>query len=50
MDRIFKPFFTTKEDGTGLGLSIVHRVAEAHDGTVGVRNAEAGGAVFEVRW
>jgi len=50
MDRIFNPFFTTKEDGTGLGLSIVHRVAEAHDGTVGVRNAEAGGAVFEVRW
>lgn len=50
MDRIFNPFFTTKDDGTGLGLSIVHRVAEAHDGTVAVRNEGGGGAVFEIRW
>lgn len=48
MDRIFNPFFTTKDEGTGLGLSIVHRVVEAHEGTITVRND--GGAVFEVRW
>ena len=46
MDRIFNPFFTTKDSGTGLGLAIVHRVVEAHDGTISVRND--GGARFEI--
>ncbi|CAN5648531.1 hypothetical protein BH09PLA1_BH09PLA1_22050 [soil metagenome] len=49
IDRIFNPFFTTKDSGTGLGLSIVHRVIEAHDGTVMASNCEDGGAKFEVR-
>jgi signal transduction histidine kinase len=49
MDRIFNPFFTTKEAGTGLGLSIVHRVVEAHDGTITASNLDGGGAKFEVR-
>jgi two-component system, NtrC family, sensor histidine kinase HydH len=49
VDRIFNPFFTTKETGTGLGLSIVHRVIEAHDGSIVAGNDPAGGARFEVR-
>jgi len=49
LDRIFNPFFTTKETGTGLGLAIVHRIVEAHDGTISVRNASGGGALFEMR-
>jgi signal transduction histidine kinase len=49
LDRIFNPFFTTKETGTGLGLAIVHRIVEAHDGTIIVTNAEGGGAKFEIR-
>ena len=49
LDKIFNPFFTTKDTGTGLGLAIVHRVVEAHDGTIMVTNAEDGGAKFEIR-
>lgn len=49
MDRIFNPFFTTKDSGTGLGLAIVHRIIEAHDGSIRVSNREGGGARFEIR-
>jgi signal transduction histidine kinase len=52
LDRIFNPFFTTKESGTGLGLAIVHRIVEAHDGTITASNvdpADGTGAKFEIR-
>lgn len=48
IDRIFNPFFTTRDAGTGLGLAIVHRIVEAHDGSIRVFNGETGGAVFEI--
>ena len=49
LDRIFNPFFTTKDTGTGLGLAIVHRVVEAHEGSITASNTEGGGAKFEIR-
>jgi two-component system sensor histidine kinase HydH len=49
LDRIFNPFFTTKETGTGLGLAIVHRIVDAHEGTITVTNPPGGGAQFEIR-
>lgn len=48
IDKVFHPFFTTKDHGTGLGLSIVNRIVEAHNGTIKAKNAKGGGAAFEL--
>ena len=37
-ERMFNPFYTTREVGTGLGLAIVHRIVDAHGGRVSVSN------------
>lgn len=46
IDRIFNPFFTTRQTGTGLGLAIVHRIIDAHGGAIVVHNDS--GAVFTI--
>ena len=47
--RIFVPFYSKREQGTGLGLATVHRVVEAHGGSVEVESEPGRGARFTVR-
>lgn len=51
MDKIFDPFFSTKEvgKGTGLGLSICYQIVEIHGGRIEVESEEGKGAAFMVR-
>lgn len=50
VERIFEPFYTTKDigEGTGLGLSIVERVVSEFGGAVRAENRRTGGARFVV--
>jgi signal transduction histidine kinase len=47
--RIFIPFFTTKNRGHGVGLALAHRVITAHEGTLVAANQTPKGAIFTVR-
>ena len=45
-NKIFEPFFSTKEEGIGLGLSVAQRIVEEHEGIIRVESAEGRGTEF----
>ena len=49
LNRLFVPFFTTKEKGIGLGLSVSQSIVEGHRGTISVESAPGVGTTFTVR-
>ncbi|MDY0040429.1 MAG: ATP-binding protein [Desulforhabdus sp.] len=48
LDRIFDPYFTSKENGVGLGLPIAHEIIRAHGGEMRVRSRPGEGSVFDI--
>ncbi len=49
LEKIFNPFFTTKEKGTGLGLAISHNIIKAHQGTIEAICEEGKSTSFKIK-
>jgi signal transduction histidine kinase len=49
-EKIFVPFFTTKEDGSGIGLSLSRQIMRLHSGQLSVRSTKGEGTVFTLRF
>ena len=49
LQKIFEPYFSTKETGTGLGLAIVKKAVELHNGTIDVESNSNDGTKFTIK-
>jgi C4-dicarboxylate-specific signal transduction histidine kinase len=46
MDKIFMPFFTSKNEGSGIGLSLSRQIMQMHKGAISVKSKPEEGTVF----
>lgn len=47
-ERVFEPFYSTKENGTGLGLAVSYGIIAAHGGSLNIVNGRCSGACFRI--
>ena len=50
LDRIFIPFFTTRQEGSGIGLSLCRQIMRLHRGTISARSEPGVRTVFSLRF
>ncbi len=50
LDKLFIPFFTTKQDGSGIGLSLCRQIMRLHRGTISARSEPEVRTVFSLRF
>lgn len=48
LNKIFNPFFSTKETGTGLGLPLTHQIIQAHGGELICKSQVQQGTTFDI--
>jgi signal transduction histidine kinase len=48
-DKVFHPFFTTKEKGTGLGLAVIHKIITDHHGRIDLETSPGEGSTFTIK-
>ncbi|KUK63541.1 MAG: Signal transduction histidine kinase, nitrogen specific, NtrB [Desulfotomaculum sp. 46_80] len=46
MDKLYMPFFTTKDSGTGLGLAVCYKIAARHNAKIDLETSPAGTTFF----
>jgi signal transduction histidine kinase len=48
-DKVFYPFFTTKQRGSGVGLATAQKIVGSHGGAIDLESLEGGGCTFRIR-